>query len=118
MPSKREDRIAIALLALLVVVTFANVVFGGRSLIPSEMHNPLDPSLRGPNAIPIEYFNDRGLVTHPNVRDIAAGVHQSDPAREFFTRSLRRGELPFWDPYIGGGGPSFAALVPQYLFLP
>lgn len=39
-------------------------------------------------------------------------------SREFLRRSLLRGEFPFWDPYVGGGSPSFASLVPAYLFPP
>ncbi len=115
---RREDWIASALLALLVIVAFANVVFGGRSLVVSDSHNPLDYRLRGPDAVPVEEWTQRGLVVYPNFRDVASAVMQTDPSREFLRRSLRRGEPPFWDPYLGGGAPSFASLVPAYLFPP
>jgi hypothetical protein len=115
---RREDWIATALLALLVIVAFANVVFCGRSLVPSDNINPLDYRMRGPRAVPVETWIDRGLVPYPNFRDAAAGILQSDPSREFLRRSIARGEFPFWDPFLGGGAPSFASLVPSYLFPP
>jgi hypothetical protein len=115
---RTHDLIVTVLLALLVIVAFANVVFGGRSLVGSDSHNPLDYRVRGPNAVPVEAWTSRGLVLYPNFRDLASIVMQTDPSREFLRRSLRRGEFPFWDPYLGGGAPSFASLVPQYLFPP
>lgn len=114
----REDWIALALLAVLVIVAFANVVFCGRSLVPSDSYNPLDYRLRGPDPVPAEEWTRRGLVPYPNFRDLAAGVMQSDPSREVFRQALEHREFPFWDPYIGGGAPSFASLVPSYLFPP
>jgi hypothetical protein len=114
----REDVIATVLLALLVIAAFGNVVFGGRSLVGSDSHDPLDYRMRGPNPVPIEEWTSRGLVLYPNFRDLASIVMQTDPSREFLRRSLRRGEFPFWDPYLGGGAPSFASLVPQYFFPP
>lgn len=115
---RREEFIVAALLALLVIASFANVVFGGRSLVGSDSHDPLDYRMHGPNPVPIEEWTGRGLVLYPNFRDLASIVMQTDPAREFLRRSLRRGEFPFWDPYLGGGAPSFASLVPQYFFAP
>ncbi|MGA8809290.1 MAG: YfhO family protein [Thermoanaerobaculia bacterium] len=109
----REDRIAIALLALLVVAAFANVVFGGRSLVASDNLNPLWPDFSSPAE-----WKRPDLVGYPNFRDITSAIMQSDPSREFLRRSLVRGEFPFWDPYLGGGGPSFAAMWPAYLFPP
>ena len=118
--ARREDWIAIGLLALLVVIAFANVVFGGKSLIPSENLNPLDSRpevrLRGPGFVPDEEWRRRDLLPYPNFRDITAAIMQSDPSREFLRRSLLRGEFPFWDPYLGGGEPSFASLTPAYAF--
>jgi hypothetical protein len=117
-----EDRIALALLALFVLAAFSNVVFGGKSLLPSENWNPLDyrdtAANYGPRFVPHEEWLRRDLVPFTNYRDVAASILQLEPARELLTRSLRRGELPFWDPYVGGGSPSFATLIPGYLFPP
>lgn len=109
----REDRIAIALLALLVVAAFANVIFDGRSLVASDNLNPLWPDFSSPAE-----WKRPDLVGYPNFRDITSAIMQSDPSREFLRRSLLRGEFPFWDPYLGGGGPSFASMWPSYLFPP
>ena len=68
---RREDFIVAALLTLLVIASFANVVFGGRSLVASDSHNPLDYRMRGPNAVPIKEWTSRGLVLYPNFRDLA-----------------------------------------------
>ena len=108
-----QDRLAFALLTLLVVAAFANVVFGGKSLVPSENWNPLDPRV-----IDSEEFARRKLYTFPNIRDPVAANMQMEPAQEFFRRSVLRGEFPFWDPFVGGGSPSFASLVPAHLFPP
>jgi len=109
----REDRVAIALLALLVVAAFANVIFDGRSLVASDNLNPLWPDFKSPDE-----WRRPDLVGYPNYRDITSAIMQSDPSREFLRRSLLRGEFPFWDPYLGGGGPSFASMWPAYLFPP
>lgn len=109
----REDRIAIALLALLVAIAFGNVIFGGRSLIASDNLNPLWPNFSAP-----EEWHHPELLSYPNFRDITSAIMQSDPSREFLRRSLLRGEFPWWDPYVGGGGPSFASMWPAYLFPP
>jgi hypothetical protein len=109
----REDRIAVVLLALLVVVAFANVVFDGRSIVASDNLNPLWPDFSSPAE-----WKRPDLVGYPNFRDITSAIMQSDPSREFLRRSLARGEFPFWDPYLGGGGPSFASMWPAYLFPP
>lgn len=109
----REDRIAIALLALLVAIAFGNVLFSGRSLVASDNLNPLWPNFSAP-----EDWHHPELVAYPNIRDITSAIMQSDPSRELLRRSLVRGEFPWWDPYVGGGGPSFASMWPAYLFPP
>jgi hypothetical protein len=73
---RREDLIATVLLALLVIAAFANVVFGGRSLVGSDSHDPLDYRMRGPDPVPIEEWTSRGLVLYPNFRDLASIVMQ------------------------------------------
>lgn len=117
-----KDLAAVGLLTLLVVTAFANVVFAGKSLLPSDNDNPLDwrPTEQnyGPGFVPHEEWARRGLFVAVNYRDAAASTLQLEPSREFFRRSLLRGEFPFWDPYVGGGTPSFSTLVPGYLFPP
>ncbi|MDX6446409.1 MAG: hypothetical protein QOH71_3483 [Blastocatellia bacterium] len=121
-PCLRKDLAAIGLLVLMVGAAFANVVFGGKSLIPSDNANPLDWRLSDQNYgrgfVPLKEWTDRNLVLAPNYRDPAASTLQMEPSREFLRRSLARGEFPFWDPYTGGGTPSFSTLIPAYLFPP
>jgi hypothetical protein len=112
------DRVAIVILAYLVVAAFANVVFGGKSLVTSENFNPLDFRHYAAGSVPSEEWTRRNLLPFANYRDPAAAWVQADPLGEFLRRSLRRGEFPFWDPYVGGGMPSFATLIPAYVFPP
>lgn len=118
----KADLAAVVLLALMVIAAFANVVFGGKSLVPSENMNPLDwrPSERnyGPGFVSHDEWLRRDLAVAVNYRDPAASTLQMEPSREFLRRSLLRGEFPFWDPYVGGGTPSFSSLIPAYLFPP
>jgi Bacterial membrane protein YfhO len=117
-----QEMAAIAIIASLVVIAFANVVFGGKSLTISTNGNPLDyrflPQNYGPRFVPPGDWSRRNLVTFPNYRDPAAAALQMEPAAELLHRSLARGQFPFWDPFTGGGTPLFASLVPAYLFPP
>jgi hypothetical protein len=45
-------------------------------------------------------------------------LEQNYPDRLFATRALRDGIFPFWNPYIFGGLPFYAAIQPGTLFLP
>ncbi len=118
----RSDLAALAFLCLLLTTAFANVVFGGKSLLLSNNLNPLDPSASeqnyGPGYMPIDEWSRRGLSLVSNYRDPAAVLFLQEPAREFLHRSLREREFPFWDPYTGGGVPMFASLTNDYLFPP
>lgn len=43
--TRSVDRVAIGMLILLILGAYANIVVGGKSLIPSEHINPLDPQV-------------------------------------------------------------------------
>jgi len=43
---------------------------------------------------------------------------QTYPAKYFLAESLKRGELPLWNPYVGGGYPEFAKAEIGALYLP
>ncbi|MGZ4808389.1 MAG: hypothetical protein ACXV7D_03590, partial [Thermoanaerobaculia bacterium] len=111
-----------ALLAFIILFTFHDVVFGGKSLLPSDNLNPLDerflPQNYGPHFVAERKWTARNLDFATNVRDAGASWWQGEPSSEFLKRSLRRFEFPFWDPYIGAGTPSMSNLVPAYLFPP
>ncbi len=119
---KRERLRVAALLALSICVVYANVVFGGRSLVASENYNPMDPrpvdSSYGPQRVPHETWTSRGLFTYAGFHDPGGAWWQWEPSAHFFRQALKRGEMPFWDPYVGAGAPSMANLMPAYFFPP
>ncbi|PYQ27681.1 MAG: hypothetical protein DMF56_18905 [Acidobacteria bacterium] len=111
-----------ALFALLVIAAFFNVVFQGESLVPGNNYNPLSAGFTaanyGPHVRSKEYFELRGISSYANIQDAGSSWWQGEPALELLKRSIRRGEFPLWDPYIGGGVPSMANLTPAYFFPP
>jgi hypothetical protein len=112
---------ALSLLALLTA-THYDVFFLGRSLVTSNYRNPLDPrpsqANYGPDFVPHEEWTRRNLVTYPNIRDPDATSLQWEPSTRFLKFALASGEWPFWDPYIAGGTPAMANLVPAFFFPP
>lgn len=118
----RLDRAALALIVALVVAAFGNVVFLGKSIVITDNANPLGDEFTGDSLqatfVPGGEWTRRNLVTDPNYRDPAMATHQTEPAAEFLRRSLLRRDVPFWDPYIGGGTPLFASFIPAFLFPP
>ena len=111
-----------ALFALLLMAAFYNVVFLGESLVPGNNLNPLayaaTPENYGPHSHPQAYFDARGVFAYANIHDPGGSWWQGEPGSELLQRSLMRGEFPLWDPYIGGGAPSMANLIPAYFFPP
>lgn len=119
---KRAGQLAAWVLAALVVAAFANVVFADRSLVYSDNLNPVDwrpqPANYGPGFDPPSVWYEKGLFPYPNLRDPEANWWQWEPAAFFLRRGLAAGELPFWDPFVGGGAPAMANLVPAFWFPP
>lgn len=109
-------------LAGLVLAAFANVVFAGRSIVYSDNLNPVDwrplPENYGPGFAPPSDWYEKGLYPYPNLRDPEANWWQWEPAAFFLRRGLATGELPFWDPFVGGGAPAMANLIPAFGFPP
>ncbi len=118
----REAAAVCGLLLLLLAAAYCNVVFGGRSLVYSDNYNPLDYRMfeqtQGPDFLPAEVWTSRNLSTYANFHDAGATWWQWEPGGEFLRRGLRRGELPWWDPYVGGGVPAMANLTPAFFFPP
>lgn len=118
----RSPGLALYLLLATLCVTYANVVFLGGSLVASENYNPTDFRLNAdgyaPDALPAETWDRRGLLTYANFHDPGGPWWQWEPSAHFFRHGLRQGELPFWDPYVGGGAPSMANMMPAYFFPP
>jgi hypothetical protein len=91
------------------------IVFRGRSLVPSENFNPFDhrfiPGNYGSGLIARDDFDRRGLVPTANLHDVGGSWWQGEPVLLFFRNAVLSGELPFWDPFVGAGAPAFANLT-------
>jgi hypothetical protein len=109
-------------LALVLVAAYSNIVFLGESLVHSNNLNMLEYRLtdrtHGPNFRPATDWYSRNLLLMTNIHDIGATVAQWEPAAIFLRRGLWHGELPFWDPYVGGGAPAMSQLVQAFFFPP
>ncbi len=118
----REAAAACGLLLLLICAAYGNVVLGGDSLVYSDNYNPLDfrwlPQSYGPHLQPYSVWQERNLLPYVNFHDPGATWWQWEPGGEFLRRALRRGEWPWWDPYVGGGTPAMANLTQSFFFPP
>ena len=120
----RHERWATAFAyALVLVLTYSNVVFLGDSLVYSNNLNLLDHRTtvrsHGPGFRPSDTWTNRNLMTTANLHDPGATWTQWETGGIILRRSLREGDLPFWDSgYSGGGVPAMANLIPAFFFPP
>ena len=118
----RELRLALAVLATLLSIGYANVVFGGRSVVYSNALNPMDIRVRaennGPGFVPESAWISRNLMPFSNFHDPGGTWWQWEPAGEFLRHAWQRGEFPLWDPYVGAGAPALANLAATAFFPP
>jgi len=121
-PSRRETLVVLGVLVGLLCVAYGNVVFGGRSLVYTDNFNPLDsrPLAQnyGPGFVPASEWTSRNLIPYANFHDPGATWWQWEPGGEFLRRGLARGELPWWDPYVGAGAPAMANLTQSFFYPP
>lgn len=121
-PTGRELLAALAALCLVLTLVHGDVLFGGRTLVPSTHLNPLDyrqlDQNYGPDRRPPGVWSDHGYLTYVNLHDPGADWWQWEPGAEFLRHGLARGELPWWDPYSGFGTPSMANMTPAHFFPP
>ncbi|HEX2163392.1 MAG TPA: YfhO family protein [Thermoanaerobaculia bacterium] len=110
------------MLVLLLVIAYANVVFLGRSLVYSDNYNPLDarslPQNYGAELVPADAWAQRNLLLYANFHDPGGSWWQGEPGGEFLRDALRRGEWPWWDPYVAAGAPAMANLTQSFFFPP
>jgi hypothetical protein len=118
----REALIIVAILAGILCIGYANVVFGRRSLVYTDNYNPLDarflPQNYGPDLVPADTWTRRNLQSTANFHDPGGVWWQWEPGGEFLRRGLARGEWPWWDPYVGAGAPAMANLSQTFFFPP
>lgn len=110
------------LFAAVVIAAFPQVVFLGRSFVPSDNYNPLDARLGianyGPNYLSAEEWTRPGLEFYANYHDPGGGLWQAEPAHHFFRNAILSGQFPFWDPHAGGGAPAYTNPTSEFLFPP
>lgn len=113
---------AAIVISLLVMIAFWPVALLGRSVVATDQRNPLDPNVNAANYgdgfVPAEEWAIRGLHLFANVRDPGSAWWQFEPGAEYLGNSLRAGEMPWWDPYVGGGTPAMANLTGALFFPP
>lgn len=121
-PLWRELWLVAAFFALIVILSFPQVVFFGRSLLASDNYNPLDyrysESNYGPHFTPAEEWRTRGIVPYANMSDPGSAWWQGEPNLVFFRRAILSGQFPFWDPSAACGAPAFTNMTPAMLFPP
>jgi hypothetical protein len=119
---RREAAITAAALLVAVLALHYDVVLLGRSLVHSNYFNPLDqrglPQNYGPQMIPHQEWANRNLSLAANLRDPASSWWQWEPSTRFLAQAVKNREWPFWDPYLGGGAPAMANLLPAFFFPP
>ena len=117
-----EGAAAALVYALVLTIAYHNVVFLGESLVSSNNLNMLEYRItartHGPNFRPASDWNSRNLLLMANLHDIGGAVVQWEPAAIFLRHSLAHGEMPFWDPYVGGGAPSMSNMTTSFFFPP
>jgi hypothetical protein len=101
----------LVLLGVLAVADF-NVVFEHQSLVASANYHPFDDRFDRlkPRAVPDLAF--------ANWHDEGATWWQWEPAAQFFSKALRRGVLPLWDPLVAGGVDAHTQLTSGQYFPP
>ncbi len=121
--STRAERLRVgALLLVALSIVYPNVIFGGRSLVASDNYNPLrstvDETSYGAGFVSGLEWRQRGLLPFAGQYDAGAAWWIWEPGAPFLLASLRRGELPHWNPYIGAGVPGLANMSDTHFFPP
>jgi hypothetical protein len=114
----RELPAACGLLLTLLCAAYANIVFGGRSLVYTDNFNFLGSPPLGVTLEPESVWTERNLSPSANFHDPGAVWWQWEPAAEYLRDGLARGEWPWWDPHVGAGAPAMANLTPTFFFPP
>ena len=92
---------AALILALFLVLFYRDVVFAGRTFL-------IETAAAGtmPHAGP---YNYKGISPGFVVNDPGAIAWQIEPFNRFISRSIKRGDLPLWNPYAGLAGSPLLA---------
>lgn len=101
-----------ALLGMVVLLAYPNVILRGESLVATANYSPIDDGLaqlrpgtvRGPAFL---NWHDQGGVWW-----------QWEPAAQFFGAAFRRGDVPLWDPLVAGGVDTHVNVTQAQYFPP
>lgn len=115
--SRHEQLVVAAIIAAIIIAAFPQIVFLGRSLVPTDNYDPLSASY-GTIFDPGMQWRERGLIPYPNFHDAGGSWWQGEPALIFFRKALLSGQLPFWDPSAACGAPAYCNLTSEFLFPP
>jgi hypothetical protein len=119
---RHESLAAVVALSLVLFVAYADIVFFGDSLAYSNnlqlLDYRIDARTHGPHARPASTWSERNLLPTANLQDPGATWTQWETGGELLERSVRQFELPFWDPYSGGGVPAMTNLTQAFFFPP
>ena len=100
----RHERLAVSLaLALVVILSYGNVVFMGSTLLPSGYVAGVTPT--GPYG-----YSGRKIGTLPTIDPAAVGT-QNHPLHMLVIQYLLSGRMPLWNPYQATGIPLAADTV-------
>ena len=109
-PVSVVDLVGVLVSCLIVVVAFAPVVFGGRTLSGASKTYGTNGSAPFPGQVTPASF--------PDVRpDLGASAWQFEPWAEVTSREYASGEVPLWSPFQGIGAP-LAANMQSAVFDP
>jgi len=96
-----------AVLAAVALGVFVPVLFGGRTMYPTDITNEL--------FLPFAASRDG---THVQVTAVSDYVIHYYPLRDFQASSFREGSLNLWNPRVFGGHPAFASSAGMVAFDP
>lgn len=106
--SRRHDALALLILAALAVGVLWRCNLAGRAMLPGDLLLIMEPGRHYSRQ-----FSEFRQVGNP----ILDAVQQFYPWRQFAGQSLRRGEVPLWNPHELSGNP-FLANDQSALFYP
>lgn len=106
-PGQPRRRTALAIAILLVAGIYPDVLFNGASLSLADYLNVAQTPRETSTLLPER--PGRGL--HHGMSDAGGGAFQSEPAQQFMTYVIRKGESPFWNPYSATGAIGPESLI-------
>ena len=101
-PRKRDLLWASLILAILLLLSFANIVFGGRTLLTSPI---------SPGAMPSGPYGYVGTRPPLPVIDPGASAWQNEPMAARIKTDVQSGRIPLWNPNTGVGVPLLGNII-------